>query len=117
MVLTTTWDDTWGEQEKTYVVQTSSKVIQRCLLMTTDPGDLVLDPTCVRKGTQVWVASVDDPTLALPVDGEGTEHPPVDGEGTKHPPVHGGTEGGLTTDVRPKEVHAGVEESGREHVA
>jgi adenine-specific DNA-methyltransferase len=32
--------------EKIYVVQTSPKVIQRCILMTTDPGDLVLDPTC-----------------------------------------------------------------------
>jgi len=32
--------------EKIYVVQTNSKAIQRCMLMTTDPGDLVLDPTC-----------------------------------------------------------------------
>jgi len=55
MVLTTTWDDTWGEQEKTYVVQTSSKVIQRCLLMTTDPGDLVLDPTG-GSGTTAYVS-------------------------------------------------------------
>jgi adenine-specific DNA-methyltransferase len=55
MVLTTTWDDTWGEQEKTYVVQTNTKVIQRCLLMTTDPGDLVLDPTC-GSGTTAYVA-------------------------------------------------------------
>jgi adenine-specific DNA-methyltransferase len=55
MVLTTTWNDTWGEQEKSYVVQTSSKVIERCLLMTTDPGDLVLDPTC-GSGTTAYVA-------------------------------------------------------------
>jgi adenine-specific DNA-methyltransferase len=34
-------------ENKTYVVQTGQKVIQRCLLMTTDPGDLVLDPTTV----------------------------------------------------------------------
>ena len=42
------WEDTMGtaEQNKVYVVQTTSKVIQRCILMTTDPGDLVLDPTC-----------------------------------------------------------------------
>ena len=44
------WDDTWGVQSrsdpKQYIVQTSSQVIERCLLMTTDPGDLVLDPTC-----------------------------------------------------------------------
>jgi adenine-specific DNA-methyltransferase len=39
----------------TYVVQTSTKVIERCLLMTTDPGDLVLDPTC-GSGTTATVA-------------------------------------------------------------
>lgn len=38
-----------------YVVQTTNKVIQRCLLMTTDPGDLVLDPTC-GSGTTAYVA-------------------------------------------------------------
>jgi adenine-specific DNA-methyltransferase len=42
-------------EEKVYVVQTSSKVIQRCILMTTDPGDLVLDPTC-GSGTTATVA-------------------------------------------------------------
>ncbi len=41
--------------EKFYVVQTASKVIQRCILMTTDPGDLVLDPTC-GSGTTAYVA-------------------------------------------------------------
>ena len=41
--------------DKLYVVQTSLKVIQRCLLMTTDPGDLVLDPTC-GSGTTAYVA-------------------------------------------------------------
>ena len=35
-----------ADQDKTYVVQTPSAVIERCILMTTDPGDLVLDPTC-----------------------------------------------------------------------
>lgn len=51
------WDDTMGtaEQNKVYVVQTTSKVIERCLLMTTDPGDLVLDPTC-GSGTTAYVA-------------------------------------------------------------
>jgi hypothetical protein len=42
------WRDvlmTGFSEQKTYVVQTSSKVIERCLLMTTEPGDLVLDPT------------------------------------------------------------------------
>jgi adenine-specific DNA-methyltransferase len=47
--------DTWGEQDKLYVVQTNTKVIERCLLMTTDPGDLVLDPTC-GSGTTAYVA-------------------------------------------------------------
>jgi adenine-specific DNA-methyltransferase len=41
--------------EKTYVVQTNLKVIERCMLMTTDPGDLVLDPTC-GSGTTAFVA-------------------------------------------------------------
>jgi adenine-specific DNA-methyltransferase len=51
------WDDTMGtaEQNKVYVVQTTTKVIQRCLLMTTKPGDLVLDPTC-GSGTTAFVA-------------------------------------------------------------
>ena len=43
-------DNIWGKvipiSGKRYVVQTSDRVIERCLLMTTDPGDLVLDPTC-----------------------------------------------------------------------
>ena len=54
-ILTTAWNDTWGEPEKHYVVQTSNKVIQRCILMTTDPGDLVFDPTC-GSGTTAYVA-------------------------------------------------------------
>ena len=40
---------------KVYAVQTGEKVIERCLLMTTDPGDLVLDPTC-GSGTTAFVA-------------------------------------------------------------
>lgn len=47
--LTDKWLDTGSggfTDEKLYVVQTNQKVIQRCLLMTTDPGDLVFDPTC-----------------------------------------------------------------------
>jgi adenine-specific DNA-methyltransferase len=42
-------------EEKTYVVQTSSRMVERCILMTTDPGDLVLDPTC-GSGTAAAVA-------------------------------------------------------------
>jgi adenine-specific DNA-methyltransferase len=53
--LTNFWVDTTGELDKTYVVQTQTKVIQRCMLMTTDPGDLVLDPTC-GSGTTAYVA-------------------------------------------------------------
>ena len=51
------WQDTMGtaEQNKIYVVQTVQKVIQRCILMTTDPGDFVLDPTC-GSGTTAYVA-------------------------------------------------------------
>ena len=52
------WDDTTPSgfwRTKIYVVQTAAKVVQRCLLMTTDPGDLVLDPTC-GSGTTAYVA-------------------------------------------------------------
>lgn len=41
--------------QKSYVVQTNTKIIQRCLLMATEPGDLVLDPTC-GSGTTAYVA-------------------------------------------------------------
>ncbi len=53
--ITTTWNDTAPETAKDYVVQTSTLPIQRCLLMTTDPGDLVFDPTC-GSGTTAYVA-------------------------------------------------------------
>lgn len=52
------WTDTGVSgfaDPKIYVVQTSNKVVERCLLMTTDPGDLVLDPTC-GSGTTAYVA-------------------------------------------------------------
>jgi adenine-specific DNA-methyltransferase len=52
------WTDTGiagFASEKRYVVETSEKVVQRCLLMATDPGDLVLDPTC-GSGTTAYVA-------------------------------------------------------------
>ena len=49
------WDDTQFGGDKYYVVQTHTKVIERCLFMTTDPGDLVLDPTC-GSGTTAYVA-------------------------------------------------------------
>ena len=53
--ITNIWTDTAGSPEKIYVVETQPKVIQRCLLMTTDPGDLVVDPTC-GSGTTAYVA-------------------------------------------------------------
>lgn len=49
------WVDTVGAGDKVYVVQTNEKIVQRCLLMTTDPGDVVLDPTC-GSGTTAYVA-------------------------------------------------------------
>lgn len=49
------WDDTHGATDIQYVCQTSVKPIQRCMLMCTDPGDLVLDPTC-GSGTTAYVA-------------------------------------------------------------
>ena len=44
-------------EDKTYVVQTSVKAVQRCILMATDPGDLVLDPTC-GSGTTAFTAEM-----------------------------------------------------------
>lgn len=55
VVLTNQWLATRGEAGKVYVVQTSRTVVERCVLMTTDPGDLVLDPTC-GSGTTAFVA-------------------------------------------------------------
>ena len=52
------WTDTLTgsfTDEKTYVVQTNPKVVERCLLMTSDPGDLILDPTC-GSGTTAYCA-------------------------------------------------------------
>ena len=52
------WSDTLTgsfTDRKLYVVQTNPKVVERCLLMTSDPGDLVLDPTC-GSGTTAWCA-------------------------------------------------------------
>ena len=55
----TKYENSWIDQpaaaQRTYVVETAEKFIERCLLMTTDPGDLVLDPTC-GSGTTAFVA-------------------------------------------------------------
>jgi adenine-specific DNA-methyltransferase len=56
--LTDVWNDTQTgafTDSKVYVVQTNTKVVERCILMTTDPGDLVIDPTC-GSGTTAYVA-------------------------------------------------------------
>jgi len=57
--LSNVWTDTVGQNqfggEKVYVVQTALRMVERCILMTTDPGDLVLDPTC-GSGTTAYVA-------------------------------------------------------------
>ena len=56
--MTTIWDDLGAgsfTEERLYIVQTRTKLVARCLLMTTDPGDLVLDPTC-GSGTTAHVS-------------------------------------------------------------
>ncbi len=49
------WDRLGGASDQVYVVQTNPEIIARCILMTTDPGDLVFDPTC-GSGTTAFVA-------------------------------------------------------------
>lgn len=78
------WDDVGLFGESIYVVQTSTSTIQRCILMTTDPGDLVLDPTCVRAGTRVWGS----PSPTLPACGKGAAN---------FPPQAGGQRGGTSS--------------------
>ena len=53
--LTNVWGDISGAAGNIYVVQTPTRIVERCLLMTTDPGDLILDPTC-GSGTTAYVA-------------------------------------------------------------
>ncbi|TAN13772.1 MAG: site-specific DNA-methyltransferase [Chitinophagaceae bacterium] len=53
--ITNLWTDQLSEQNKTFVVQTSPEAIKRCMLMSTDPGDLILDITC-GSGTTAYVA-------------------------------------------------------------
>ena len=49
------WNKQMSENQKEYVVQTFTEVIERCLIMSSDPGDIVLDPTC-GSGTTAYVA-------------------------------------------------------------
>ena len=53
--LSNNWTDTFSDYKKLYLVQTPTKVIERCILMTSDPGDLILDPTC-GGGTTAYVS-------------------------------------------------------------
>ncbi len=53
--LSNIWTDVAGAAGKAYVVQTSTTIVQRCIIMATDPGDLVLDPTC-GSGTTATVS-------------------------------------------------------------
>jgi adenine-specific DNA-methyltransferase len=55
--ITNLWADTAGADGQIYVVQTNTEIVKRCMLMCTDPGDLVLDPTC-GSGTTAYVAEL-----------------------------------------------------------
>lgn len=55
MSINSFWDGIGAAGDKIYVVQTTEKIVERCILMTTDPGDLVFDPTC-GSGTTAYVA-------------------------------------------------------------
>jgi len=54
-VITNLWTDVGGASDPVYVVQTNVELVKRCMLMASDPGDLVLDPTC-GSGTTAYVA-------------------------------------------------------------
>jgi adenine-specific DNA-methyltransferase len=56
------WDDLKGEENPIYAVQTSWRAVQRCMLLSTDPGDIVLDPTC-GSGTTAVMAEKWGPPL------------------------------------------------------
>src|SRR5205823_7469498 len=66
--MTNIWHDTQDRFKKMYVIETVPKVVERCILLTTDPGDLVLDPTC-GSGTTAYVAeqwiTIDTSRVAL----------------------------------------------------
>ena len=72
--LSNLWDGIGGAPNPVYVVQTNDKIVERCILMTTDPGDLVLDPTCGSGTTAAaaerwgrrWI-TVDSSRVALAV--------------------------------------------------
>jgi adenine-specific DNA-methyltransferase len=89
------WADVGGATDKSYVVQTSAPVIARCILMTTDPGDLVLDPTC-GSGTTAYVAEQwgRRPDLSFPqATSSGSPAPPASYDGAIVPIAGSGVRG------------------------
>ncbi|WP_212567841.1 DUF559 domain-containing protein [Microcystis aeruginosa] len=87
------WSEFQGASDPIYVVQTNNEVIQRCLLMTTDPGDLVLDITCLRKGTKILIPQ--QPTNSPPLKGgQGGVKSQTPGSYPPNPPDIGGALGG-----------------------
>ncbi|MHB1417538.1 MAG: hypothetical protein ACYC1C_20005, partial [Chloroflexota bacterium] len=66
----------------------------RCTLRTTDPLDLVLDPTCVRRGTGVWAVD-GPPSVPPPAGGQDLSHPPAAGHHSARPAGGGGGGGGI----------------------
>jgi len=114
VLLDNNWDDKPGAGGEIYVVQTAPKFVQRCMLMATDPGDLVLDPTC-GSGTTATVAeqwgrrwiTIDTSRVALALARArvmGARYPYYlladsregrlkEGEVTGKPPVDGATNG------------------------
>jgi adenine-specific DNA-methyltransferase len=100
------WNDTHGASQPTYVVQTSEKVLQRILLLTTDPGDLVLDITC-GSGTTAAVAeewgrrwiTCDTSRVALALAKQRLMTASFDYYALKYP--HEGLKGGFIVSLRP----------------
>ncbi|MCF3947228.1 site-specific DNA-methyltransferase [Acidiphilium iwatense] len=110
------WNDVGGATGKVYVVQTSPRIVERCILMTTDPGDLVFDPTC-GSGTTATVAeqwgrrwiTIDTSRVALALARArvmGAKYPyylladskegrQKEGELTGKPPIDGATHGDI----------------------
>ena len=92
--------------EKVYVMQTNGKIVQLCFFMTTDPGDLVLNPTCVRKGTKIFTLQNPNPPISPRKRGDEISPPPLAeglGEVRPRPPVERLGEINLTPieDLRP----------------
>lgn len=90
---TNIWLDLMGARDKSYVVQTNETVLTRCILMTTDPGDLVLDPTCVRQGTHILIPA---PSPAQGRAGVGLAASSRAWSAPLNPPASGGTLNGGT---------------------